>query len=127
MKHKGPGVALVSLAFLCLNLWRDDVARVGPDGQGEGSLRRPLINFAPLYVAIDRGFMKEQNIDVEMQKVASREQRPWRFWPRERSMPEELESRQPPSMPSIRDSISALLPRQPCNLRKAWPDDHHRP
>jgi NitT/TauT family transport system substrate-binding protein len=30
-----------------------------------------IMNFAPLYVAIERGFMKEQNIDVEMQKVAS--------------------------------------------------------
>jgi NitT/TauT family transport system substrate-binding protein len=30
-----------------------------------------IMNFAPLYVAIDRGFMKEQNIDVDMQKVAS--------------------------------------------------------
>ena len=30
-----------------------------------------IMNFAPLYVAIDRGFMKEQNIEVEMQKVAS--------------------------------------------------------
>jgi NitT/TauT family transport system substrate-binding protein len=30
-----------------------------------------IMNFSPLYVAIDRGFMKEQNIEVEMQKVAS--------------------------------------------------------
>ena len=30
-----------------------------------------IMNFAPLYVAIDRGFMKEQNIEVDMQKVAS--------------------------------------------------------
>lgn len=30
-----------------------------------------IMNFAPLYVAIDRGFMSEQNIEVEMQKVAS--------------------------------------------------------
>src|SRR5512143_1433133 len=30
-----------------------------------------IMNFAPLYVAVDRGFMNEQNIDVEMQKVAS--------------------------------------------------------
>ena len=30
-----------------------------------------ITNFAPLYVAIDRGFMKEQNIDVDMEKVAS--------------------------------------------------------
>ena len=30
-----------------------------------------IMNFAPLYVAIERGFMKEQNIEVEMQKVAS--------------------------------------------------------
>jgi NitT/TauT family transport system substrate-binding protein len=30
-----------------------------------------IMNFAPLYLAIERGFMKEQNIEVEMQKVAS--------------------------------------------------------
>lgn len=30
-----------------------------------------IMNFAPLYVAIERGYMKEQNIEVEMQKVAS--------------------------------------------------------
>jgi NitT/TauT family transport system substrate-binding protein len=30
-----------------------------------------IMNFAPLYVAIGRGFMAEQNIEVEMQKVAS--------------------------------------------------------
>lgn len=30
-----------------------------------------IMNFAPLYVAIDRGYMKEQGIEVEMQKVAS--------------------------------------------------------
>ncbi len=30
-----------------------------------------IMNFAPLYVAIERGFMKEQNIEVEMVKVAS--------------------------------------------------------
>ena len=30
-----------------------------------------IMNFSPLYLAIERGFMKEQNIEVEMQKVAS--------------------------------------------------------
>ena len=30
-----------------------------------------IMNFAPLYVAIGRDFMKEQNIEVDMQKVAS--------------------------------------------------------
>jgi NitT/TauT family transport system substrate-binding protein len=30
-----------------------------------------IMNFAPLYVAVERGYMKEQNIEVEMQKVAS--------------------------------------------------------
>jgi len=30
-----------------------------------------IMNFAPLYLGIERGFMKEQNIEVEMQKVAS--------------------------------------------------------
>ena len=30
-----------------------------------------IMNFAPLYVAIGRDFMKEQNIEVEMEKVAS--------------------------------------------------------
>lgn len=30
-----------------------------------------IMNFAPLYVAIDRGFMNEQNIEVDMEKVAS--------------------------------------------------------
>src|SRR5512138_1200648 len=30
-----------------------------------------IMNFAPLYVAVERGFMQEQNIEVEMQKVAS--------------------------------------------------------
>ncbi len=30
-----------------------------------------IMNFAPLYVAIERGYMKEQNIQVEMQKVTS--------------------------------------------------------
>lgn len=30
-----------------------------------------IMNFAPLYLAIERGFMKEQNIEVDMQKVAS--------------------------------------------------------
>lgn len=30
-----------------------------------------IMHFAPLYLAIERGFMKEQNIEVEMQKVAS--------------------------------------------------------
>jgi NitT/TauT family transport system substrate-binding protein len=29
------------------------------------------MHFAPLYVAIERGFLKEQNIEVEMRKVAS--------------------------------------------------------
>jgi len=31
----------------------------------------PIMNFAPLYVAVGRGFMQEQNIEVEMQKVTS--------------------------------------------------------
>lgn len=31
----------------------------------------PLINFATLYVAIERGFMREQGIEVELQRVAS--------------------------------------------------------
>ena len=30
-----------------------------------------IMNFAPLYLAIERGFMKEQGIEVDMQKVAS--------------------------------------------------------
>lgn len=30
-----------------------------------------IMNFAPLYIAVERGFMQEQNIEVEMQKVAS--------------------------------------------------------
>lgn len=30
-----------------------------------------IMNFAPLYVAIERGYMKEQKIEVDMQKVAS--------------------------------------------------------
>jgi NitT/TauT family transport system substrate-binding protein len=30
-----------------------------------------IMNFGPLYVAIERGFMKEENIEVEMLKVAS--------------------------------------------------------
>jgi NitT/TauT family transport system substrate-binding protein len=30
-----------------------------------------IMNFAPLYVAVERGFMKEQDIEVEMQKVTS--------------------------------------------------------
>lgn len=30
-----------------------------------------IMNFAPLYVAVERGFMKEQNIQVDMQKVTS--------------------------------------------------------
>lgn len=30
-----------------------------------------IMNFAPLYVAIGRGFMQEQNIEVEMEKVTS--------------------------------------------------------
>ncbi len=30
-----------------------------------------IMNFAPLYVAIERGFMQQQGIEVEMQKVAS--------------------------------------------------------
>lgn len=31
----------------------------------------PLINFATLYVAIERGFMRQQGIEVELQRVAS--------------------------------------------------------
>lgn len=31
----------------------------------------PLINFATLYVAIERGFMREQGIEIELQRVAS--------------------------------------------------------
>jgi len=31
----------------------------------------PLINFATLYVAIERGFMREQGIEVDLQRVAS--------------------------------------------------------
>lgn len=30
-----------------------------------------IMNFAPLYVAVENGYMAEQNIEVEMQKVAS--------------------------------------------------------
>jgi ABC-type nitrate/sulfonate/bicarbonate transport system substrate-binding protein len=30
-----------------------------------------IMNFAPLYGAIERGFMKEQNIEVQMEKMAS--------------------------------------------------------
>ncbi len=31
----------------------------------------PLINFATLYVAIERGFMREQGIEIDLQRVAS--------------------------------------------------------
>lgn len=31
----------------------------------------PLMNFAPLYVAIDRGFFKEQGIEVDLQRVSA--------------------------------------------------------
>jgi NitT/TauT family transport system substrate-binding protein len=31
----------------------------------------PILNFAPLYVAVDRGFMAEQSIEVDMQRVTS--------------------------------------------------------
>jgi len=31
----------------------------------------PLINFAPMYVAIERGYFKEQGIEIDMQRVAS--------------------------------------------------------
>ena len=70
MKHKGPGVALVSLAFLCLNLG----GMMSPASAQTEKVKAAyvaIMNFAPLYVAIDRGYMKEQNIEVDMQKVAS--------------------------------------------------------
>ncbi len=31
----------------------------------------PLMNFAPLYVAMERGFFKEQGIEIDLQRVAS--------------------------------------------------------
>ncbi len=31
----------------------------------------PLMNFAPLYVAIERGYFKEQGIEIDLQRVAS--------------------------------------------------------
>lgn len=66
--RKGLLVALVAaLVVLCQVPTRTLAA--GPDKVTAAYVA--IMNFAPLYVAIERGFMKEQRIEVDMQKVAS--------------------------------------------------------
>jgi NitT/TauT family transport system substrate-binding protein len=60
--------ALIS-ALMVLAFGMTPLAQAAPDKVKAAYVA--IMNFAPLYVAIDRGFMKEQNIEVEMQKVAS--------------------------------------------------------
>ena len=74
-----------------------------------------ITNFAPLYVAIDRGFMKEQNIDVDMEKVASGTEA-MASLRRGHWMREELESPQPPLTPLIRNLIFGSSPPQRFSL-----------
>ncbi|MDR7521774.1 MAG: ABC transporter substrate-binding protein [Armatimonadota bacterium] len=46
-------------------------ARAAPPAEKVVVAHVPLINFATLYVAIERGFMREQGIEVDLQRVAS--------------------------------------------------------
>jgi NitT/TauT family transport system substrate-binding protein len=70
MKTNSPLVVAVALAFLFLNF-------AAMESQAQAQVERvkvayvAIMHFAPLYAAIERNFMKEQNIEVDMQKVAS--------------------------------------------------------
>ena len=107
-------ITLIS-ALMVLAFSMTPLAQAAPDKVKAAYVA--IMNFAPLYVAIDRGFMKEQNIDVDMQKVASGTEA-MAFLAQGRSTPEGSESRPPPSMPSTRDSISALSARPLFNRKR---------
>ena len=70
MKTKSPLVAAVVFAFLFLN-FATMVSQVQAQVEKVKVAYVAIMHFAPLYVAIERNFMKEQNIEVDMQKVAS--------------------------------------------------------
>ena len=60
-----------------------------------------IINFAPLYVAIDRGFMNEQTSRLTCKRLPQ-VLMPWPSWPREHWTPGASVSAHPRSMPSIK-------------------------
>ncbi|MEW6267592.1 MAG: ABC transporter substrate-binding protein [Thermodesulfobacteriota bacterium] len=66
-RNKITAVALVLVASLLFSFFPKDTLALDKVTVGYVA----IMNFAPLYVAIGRDFMKEQNIEVEMQKVAS--------------------------------------------------------
>lgn len=68
-KIKAGRILLLLALFLSFTIIVPSLASA--DTQKVKSAYVAIMNFAPLYVAIERGFMKEENIEVEMQKVAS--------------------------------------------------------
>ena len=70
MKLRSSLIVVIALAILCLNF-----GLTAPQASAQAEKVKvayvAIMNFAPLYVAIGRDFMKEQNIEVDMQKVAS--------------------------------------------------------
>lgn len=64
--------AAVCLAAVCL-LAPGGHLHAGPAAASERVVvaHVPLINFATLYVAIERGYMREQGIEIDLQRVAS--------------------------------------------------------
>ena len=70
MKPRSSLIVVIALAILCLNF-----GLTAPQASAQAEKVKvayvAIMNFAPLYVAIGRDFMKEQNIEVDMQKVAS--------------------------------------------------------
>ena len=70
MKPRSSLIVVIALAILCLNLGVM-VLQASAQTEKVKVAYVAIMNFAPLYVAIGRDFMKEQNIEVDMQKVAS--------------------------------------------------------
>ena len=70
MKPRSSLIVMIALAILCLNLGVM-VLQASAQTEKVKVAYVAIMNFAPLYVAIGRDFMKEQNIEVDMQKVAS--------------------------------------------------------
>jgi NitT/TauT family transport system substrate-binding protein len=63
--------ALVAAAATPVASARSAAAPVAPRVERVVVAHVPLINFATLYVAMERGFLRDQGIEVELQRVAS--------------------------------------------------------
>lgn len=69
MKQKGSIFGIAFILVCCFLVTTALPASAAPDKVKVAYV--PIMNFAAIYVADGRGFMKEQNIEVDMQKVAS--------------------------------------------------------